>query len=140
MTDLSKEQTDEIARHVIEFDCHEEYVQDACRKLADAASLLSDAAFKNYCEQIGMIPGYVDPMRLIGDNEASVENHWGKVPTGALVLCMLMIATDEELPYAEKVVAADAAGGWRAVIPVLVELKRIRDPDYGSDLGLPDHG
>lgn len=137
MTYLSKEVMEEIAERVAEFRRHEDCVQDACRKLSDAASVFSDAAFKNYCEQIGMIPSYVNPMRLIGDNESSVENEWTKVPSGALELCMLTIATDEEMLYVEKVNAA-FAGGWKAVIPVLVELKRVRDPNYCREDGLPD--
>ena len=45
MIDRSTEPMDEIAEHVEKFRSHESYVQYACRKLSDAASVLTSADF-----------------------------------------------------------------------------------------------
>jgi hypothetical protein len=138
MTDLSKEQMDDVAWHVAQFRSHESYVQAACRKLSDAASFLRGPQRATYCDLIKIPLGYFDAMRLIGDNEAGFEDDENEeAPSSALEISMLMIATADELEQVKRVAVAAETGGWKAAIPMLVELRRIRDPDFGREGGLP---
>jgi len=130
--DRSRKQMDEIEEFAAEFHSHEGHVQDACRQLADATSLLNTPDIAKYCDKIGVPPDYVDAMRLIGDNDAGLEDENGKVAGWVLELCMLVIATADELDHVKRVAIAAENGGWRAAIPMLIELRRIRDLNYGE--------
>jgi hypothetical protein len=132
MNDRSATQMEELAEHVAEFRIHQGSVKDACRTLSDAASLLRDPDLAMYCEEIGVPPEYLDAMRLIGDNDAGLEDENGKVPGWVLELCMLMIATADELDQIRRVAIAGENGSWRAAVPMLIELRRIRDLNSGE--------
>lgn len=103
---------------------------DQCCAVGDAAAYLNSEHLASFCSKIGIDSNSVQfkAMRLIGDRCNQLEGQ--EIDPGWAAFWLLAVGHEHELDQAAGLAKAFAADGWRAAIPVAIELKRERESEY----------